>query len=76
MSEDCLNRNVWSGAEAGEKLPVFFFIHGGGFVIGSGRIDGEPLARLGVVVVSINYRLGMLGFLAHPDVTRESSHHA
>jgi para-nitrobenzyl esterase len=75
MSEDCLHLNIWSGAKAGEKQPVFVWIHGGGFVGGSNRIDGEPLARLGVVVVSINYRLGVLGFMAHPDLTHESPHH-
>jgi carboxylesterase type B len=76
MSEDCLNLNIWSIAKPGEKLPVFFWIHGGGFVGGSGRINGEPLAKLGFVLVSINYRLGMLGCMAHPDLTRESPHHA
>ena len=55
---------------------MLVWIHGGGFGGGSDRIDGEPLARLGIVVVSINYRLGVLGFLAHPDLTRESPHHA
>ncbi|MGA3328406.1 MAG: carboxylesterase family protein, partial [Terriglobia bacterium] len=76
MSEDCLNLNIWSGAQQGEKRPVLVWIHGGGFGGGSGRIDGEPLARLGIVVVSINYRLGMLGFMAHPDLTRESPNQA
>ncbi|MFZ0962539.1 MAG: carboxylesterase family protein [Terriglobia bacterium] len=76
MSEDCLNLNIWSGAKAGDKMPVFVWIHGGGFVGGSNRINGEPLAHLGIVVVSINYRLGVLGYLAHPDLTRESPHHA
>jgi len=76
MQEDCLSLNVWSGAQQGEKRPVFFWIHGGGFGGGSGRMNGEPLAKLGLVVVSINYRLGMLGFMAHPDLTRESPHHA
>ncbi len=76
MSEDCLNLNVWSGAKEGEKRPVFVWIHGGGFGGGSGRIDGEPLARLGLVVVGINYRLGMLGFMAHPELTSESPHKA
>jgi para-nitrobenzyl esterase len=76
MSEDCLNLNIWSGAKPGQKLPVLVWIHGGGFGGGSGRIDGVPLARLGIVVVSINYRLGVLGFMAHPDLTRESPHHA
>jgi para-nitrobenzyl esterase len=54
---------------------VFVWIHGGGFIIESGRINGEPLARTGVVVVSFNYRLGMFGFMAHPELTRESPHH-
>ena len=76
MSEDCLSLNIWSGAPPGEKRPVLVWIHGGGFGGGSGRINGEPLARLGIVVVAINYRLGMLGFLAHPDLTLESPHHA
>ena len=76
MSEDCLNLNIWSAAKEGEKLPVFVWIHGGGFGGGSGRLNGEPLARLGIVVVAINYRLGMLGFLAHPDLTKESPNHA
>jgi len=76
MREDCLNLNVWSGAKSGEKLPVFVWIHGGGFVGGSDRIDGVPLARQGIVVVAINYRLGVLGFMAHPELTAESAHHA
>lgn len=76
MSEDCLSVNVWSGAKAGENLPVFVGIHGGGFIIESGRINGEPLALSGIVVVSFNYRLGMFGFLAHPDLTREPPNHA
>ena len=76
MSEDCLTINVWSEAKVGEKLPVFVWIHGGGFITESGRINGEPLARSGIVVVSFNYRLGMFGFLAHPELTRESPHHA
>jgi para-nitrobenzyl esterase len=76
MNEDCLSLNVWSGAKSGDKLPVLVWIHGGGFGGGSGRMDGAPLARLGMVVVSINYRLGMLGFMAHPELTRESPHRA
>ena len=76
-SEDCLFLNVWtpaSGADA--KLPVMVWFHGGAFYIGSGALglfDGEYLATRGAVVVTINYRLGRLGFLAHPELTRESS---
>ena len=75
ISEDCLYVNVWTPAKAGgEKLPVYFWIHGGGYVEGSNAIpayDGENLARRGVVVVTINYRLGVIGFLAHPELTKE-----
>ena len=78
LSEDCLYLNVWTprpGTNA--KLPVLVFIHGGGFGGGSGGIaiyDGEQLAATGVVVVTINYRVGVFGFLAHPDLTSESEH--
>lgn len=76
ISEDCLYLNVWTPAKtAGEKLPVYFWIHGGGYVEGSAAVpayDGENLARRGVVVVTINYRLGAFGFLAHPELTREA----
>ncbi|MFM8356403.1 MAG: carboxylesterase family protein, partial [Gammaproteobacteria bacterium] len=67
-SEDCLSLNVWAPADArpGAKLPVMVWIHGGGFRQGSSQIDGAALARHGVVLVSINYRLGPLGFFAHP----------
>jgi para-nitrobenzyl esterase len=75
-SEDCLTLNVWTPAKsAGERLPVMVWIHGGGFTIGSGsssRSNPDVLARHGVVVVTLNYRLGPLGFLAHPGVSRES----
>ena len=80
MSEDCLYLNVWTpAAKAGEKLPVMFWIHGGGFQAGSAsepRQDGEQLARKGVVVVSANHRLGVFGFLAHPELTKESGRNA
>jgi para-nitrobenzyl esterase len=70
MSEDCLTLNVWAPAERGEKpTPVMVWIHGGGFVNGSATAalyDGANLARDGVVVVGVNYRLGRLGFFAHP----------
>ena len=75
-SEDCLYLNVWTPARtAAEKLPVMVWIYGGGFQAGSAsepRQDGGQLARKGVVVVSLNYRLCVFGFLAHPDLTRES----
>jgi para-nitrobenzyl esterase len=77
VSEECLYLNVWTPANlsAGERLPVFFWIHGGGFAVGSGaepRYDGARLAAKGVVVVTVNHRLNALGFLAHPDLTAES----
>ncbi|HEX7285562.1 MAG TPA: carboxylesterase/lipase family protein [Candidatus Angelobacter sp.] len=80
LSEDCLYLNIWSaGKSAKDKLPVMVWIHGGGFTRGSGTTeayDGENLARKGVVVVTINYRLGIFGFFAHPALTAESAHHA
>lgn len=76
VSEDCLYLNVWTPAKhEGEKRPVMVIIHGGGFTSGSGSIsllDGEEMARKGLVVVTINYRLGVFGFLAHPALTKES----
>jgi para-nitrobenzyl esterase len=80
MSEDCLTANVWTGAgTAGELRPVFVWIYGGGFSQGTGsspQFDGEGLARKGVVVVTFNYRLGPLGFLATPELSKESGHGA
>ncbi len=74
--ENCLYLNVWSPASSpSERLPVMVWIHGGAFRSGSGSLklyDGTRLARRGVVVVTINYRLGPLGFLAHPLLSRES----
>ena len=79
-SEDCLNLNVWTPTPAaGDRLPVMVWIHGGGFQAGAGsepRHDGTALARKGVVVVTINYRLGVFGFFAHPELTRESGRNA
>jgi para-nitrobenzyl esterase len=76
MDEDCLYLNVWTGAEdAGEPRPVMVWIFGGGFNQGSGSdptFDGEALAKQGVVLVTINYRVGPFGFLAHPELTAES----
>jgi para-nitrobenzyl esterase len=80
-SEDCLTLNVWTPAEAkptAKPLPVMVWIHGGGFTSGGSsepRQDGQFLAARGVVVVSMNYRLGMLGFFTHPQLTAESPHH-
>jgi para-nitrobenzyl esterase len=79
-SEDCLYLNVWTPkASSGAKLPVMVWIHGGGFQAGATsepRQDGEHLAHKGVVVVSMNYRLGIFGFFSHPELTKESPHHA
>lgn len=75
-SEDCLYLNVWAPKQAGtKKLPVMLFIHGGSWVLGAGGLpiyDGAALAKRGVIVVTINYRLGMLGFFAHPALTAEN----
>ena len=75
-SEDCLYLNVWAPqTAANQKLPVLYWIHGGGFVIGAASqpiYDGEELARLGCIVVSVNYRVGLFGFLAHPALSAES----
>ena len=71
-SEDCLTLNVWTPAEVGAARPVMVWIHGGGFVNGSASAplyDGDALARQGVVVVTLNYRLGWLGFFAHPALS-------
>jgi para-nitrobenzyl esterase len=77
QSEDCLFLNIWTPIDAGpkSKLPVLFWIHGGAFIQGSGaqpRYDGSELAKRGVVVVTINYRLGPLGLFAHPALTAEA----
>ena len=76
FSEDCLYLNVWTGAKkTDEKRPVMFWIHGGGFTRGMASdlgYDGTNFARKGVVLVSANYRLGLLGFLAHPELSKES----
>jgi para-nitrobenzyl esterase len=80
LSEDCLYLNIWTPAKtAQEHLPVMVWIHGGAFTRGSGSTnayDGEILSLNGAVVVTINYRLGMFGFFAHPELTAESEHHA
>jgi len=77
-SEDCLYLNVWTSAgSASDKRPVMLWIYGGGFTGGSGGMtwyDGENLAAKGPVIVTINYRLGSLGFFAHPDLAKEAGH--
>lgn len=79
-SEDCLYLNVWTPAkDAHANLPVMVWIYGGGFAAGSSsepRQDGSVLAEKGVVVVSMNYRLGVFGFFAHPALAEESPHHS
>lgn len=79
-SEDCLYLNLWTPAKSqAERLPVFVWVHGGGMVAGTGMapfFEGEKLAEKGMVVVSLNYRLGLLGFLCHPELTREAAYGA
>ncbi len=75
ISEDCLYLNVWKPAGRQKKLPVLVFIHGGGFGGGAGSLpvyDGAKLAANGAIVITINYRVGVFGFLAHPALTAES----
>jgi para-nitrobenzyl esterase len=82
ISEDCLYLNVWTPVKLGKsksKLPVMVWIYGGGFSAGATsepRQDGTNLAKEGVVVVSMNYRLGIFGFFAHPELAKENSHNA
>jgi para-nitrobenzyl esterase len=77
MSEDCLYLNVWTPEWPPKSASaVMFWIHGGSNRVGSGSespYDGSALARRGVVVVTINYRLGALGFLSHPELTRDAA---
>jgi para-nitrobenzyl esterase len=79
-SEDCLYLNVWTSAtNANDRRPVMMWIYGGGFTGGSGGLawyDGENLASKGPVIVTMNYRLGSLGFFAHPELAKESGHNA
>ena len=88
MSEDCLYLNVWvpaafgSGSASGSGsagLPVLVYFYGGGFVAGDGsepRYDGESMATKGIIALTVNYRLGIFGLFAHPELTRESPDHA
>jgi para-nitrobenzyl esterase len=79
-SEDCLYLNVWAPAKTGrERLPVLVYFYGGGFSAGDGsepRYDGGSMAARGIVALTVNYRLGVFGLLAHPELTKESPHHA
>ena len=80
VSEDCLYLNIWTAAKSSnEKRPVIVYIPGGAFTGGSGNCpiyNGESLAKKGLVVVTINYRVGVLGFLALPELTKESEHNS
>ncbi len=79
MDEDCLYLNVWTPAQSkDEKLPVMFWVHGGAFMTGYGHsahFDGEHFARQGVIVVTINYRINIFGWMVHPELDAESEHH-
>jgi len=79
ISEDCLYLNIWTPAKsASEQLPVLVFFYGGGMKAGDAseyRYDGESMARKGVVAVTVNYRLGVFGFLAYPELSAESPFH-
>jgi para-nitrobenzyl esterase len=76
LSEDCLYLNIWTNAKTVDDLkPVIVWIHGGAFTGGSGSVplyDGEEMAKKGVVFITINYRLGIFGFFAHPELSKES----
>ena len=76
MSEDCLQLNIWTNAKTGdEKMPVMVWIFGGGLMSGypsEMEFDGERIARRGVILVTVNYRLNVFGFLCHPEITAEN----
>jgi len=80
VSEDCLYLNVWTPAKRNTTgLPVLVYFYGGGFVAGDGsepRYDGAAMAKKGIVVVTVNYRLGLFGFFSHPDLSKESPYKA
>lgn len=80
MSEDCLYLNIWTPAKnMHEKHPVLVYFYGGGLSAGDGseqRYDGESMARKGIVALTVNYRLGVFGFFAHPELTAESPNHS
>ncbi|MEZ5338466.1 MAG: carboxylesterase family protein [bacterium] len=77
-SEDCLYLNIWTAGHSQRRQPVIVYLHGGAFIYGSGSqqaYDGAALAARGIVVVTLNYRLGALGFLAHPELSAQSPTH-
>ncbi|MFT4937279.1 MAG: para-nitrobenzyl esterase [Paraglaciecola sp.] len=78
VSEDCLYLNVWTPAQSdNKKLPVLVYFYGGGFIAGDGsekRYDGANMAKQGMVVVTVNYRLGVFGLMAHPQLSKESGY--
>ncbi len=80
MSEDCLYLNVWTPAKSNkEQLPVLVYFYGGGFVAGDGsepRYDGASMAKKGIVVITVNYRLNIFGFFVHPELSAESPYKA
>ncbi|MBC6492085.1 carboxylesterase/lipase family protein [Flavihumibacter stibioxidans] len=80
MSEDCLYLNVWSPSRNNKKnLPVLVYFYGGGFVAGDGsepRYDGASMAKKGIVVLTVNYRLNIFGFFSHPELSREAPYRA
>ena len=79
INEDCLYLNVWTNTKTAAKKAVFVWIYGGGFSSGGASVpiyDGEAMAKKGIVFVSINYRVGVFGFMAHPDLTKESPDNA
>lgn len=75
MGEDCLTLNIWTPADGKENMPVFVWYFGGGLQVGYSaemEFDGERIARRGIVVVTVNYRVGVFGFLCHPEITQEA----
>ncbi|SOE21757.1 para-nitrobenzyl esterase [Spirosomataceae bacterium TFI 002] len=78
LSEDCLYLNVWApSGQLAKNLPVLVYFYGGGFVAGDGsepRYDGEAMAKEGIVVVTVNYRLNIFGFFAHPELSNETTY--
>jgi para-nitrobenzyl esterase len=79
ISEDCLYLNVWTKMHKGDKKPVLVWIYGGGFTSGGAACpiyDGEALAKKGIIFVSINYRVGVFGFMANPELTKKSPNNA
>ena len=79
VNEDCLYLNIWAPAGKAKALPVLVYFYGGGFVAGDGserRYDGESMATKGIIAITVNYRLGVFGFMSHPELTKESPNHA